>query len=138
MPEFSAHSLEKLKTCHIDLQTLFLEVIKYRDCTILEGHRNEEDQNKAFDAGKSKLRWPNGNHNATPSNAVDVAPYPLPDWKCQSDFDYFAGYVIGMAKGLYLQERISHAIRWGGDWKMTDYPSENSFNDLVHFELYKP
>jgi peptidoglycan L-alanyl-D-glutamate endopeptidase CwlK len=33
---------------------------------------------------------------------------------------------------------IKHRIRWGGDWDMDNDLSDNTFNDLVHFELYKP
>ena len=42
---------------------------------IVCGHRNKEDQNKAFAEGKSKLKWPKGKHNKLPSQAVDAAPY---------------------------------------------------------------
>ena len=51
MPKFSKSSLEKLATCHIDLQTLFNEVIKTFDCIVTEGYRNQEDQEKAFASG---------------------------------------------------------------------------------------
>jgi peptidoglycan L-alanyl-D-glutamate endopeptidase CwlK len=44
MPQFGKDSLTKLSTCHPDLQKLFNEVIKHYDCTILEGHRSDEDQ----------------------------------------------------------------------------------------------
>ena len=54
MPSFGKQSQANLATCHPDLQTLFREVIKYFDCTIIEGFRNEADQNKAFAAGNSK------------------------------------------------------------------------------------
>ena len=46
MPKFSQDSFSKLSTCHPDLQVLFYEVIKYYDCTILEGYRNQVDQDK--------------------------------------------------------------------------------------------
>ena len=55
MPQFGKDSLARLSTCHPDLQKLFKEVIKHYDCTILEGHRSDEDQLKAFNAGKSKI-----------------------------------------------------------------------------------
>ena len=38
----------RLSTCVERLQKFFNEVIKYVDCTILEGHRNEERQEKLF------------------------------------------------------------------------------------------
>ncbi len=39
MPEFSNTSKARLATCHPDIQEVMNEVIKYFDCTILEGYR---------------------------------------------------------------------------------------------------
>ena len=137
MPKFSQASLEKLATCHKDLQTLFNEVIKYVDCTVIEGHRGKDAQNKAFAEGKSKLQWPNGNHNFYPSNAVDVAPCINGgiDWKNSGQFYFFAGRVLGIAEILKEQGKITHSIRFGGDWNQNDNISDESFRDLVHFEV---
>src|ERR1700692_337198 len=71
MPMFSQGSFSKLCTCHIDLQTLFYEVIKHFDCIVIEGNRGQSEQDAAFESGYTKLRYPNGKHNAIPSNAVD-------------------------------------------------------------------
>lgn len=134
MPRFSDESFSKLSTCHIDLQTLFYEVVKNFDCTVLEGHRGQADQDKAYADGKSKLKWPNGNHNANPSNAVDVSPYPI-NWNDTKRFYYFAGYVLGVAHKLKDEGKITHSIRFGGDWDRDNDLSDQTFNDLVHFEL---
>jgi len=79
-----------LSTVHTDLQDVFLEVIKHIDCTILCGHRDEEEQNNAFHEGKSKLKYPQSDHNKAPSLALDGAPYPI-DWRNTKRFYYFAG-----------------------------------------------
>jgi peptidoglycan L-alanyl-D-glutamate endopeptidase CwlK len=71
---------------------VFTEVIKHFDCTILEGHRGKEAQNEAVRTGKSKVRWPNGNHNKSPALAVDVAPWPV-NWQDRERFYYFGGFV---------------------------------------------
>lgn len=134
MPAFSNSSLNKLSTCHKDLQILFNEVIKHFDCTVLEGFRDKDTQNKAFDDGKSKLQWPNGKHNSNPSNAVDVAPYPI-DWNDRQRFYFFAGRVLGVADALKDQGKMTHSIRYGGDWNGDNQLNDNKFNDLVHFEL---
>ena len=84
MPAFGQASAARLATCDERLQRLFQEVVKTFDCTIIEGHRGEAAQHLAFVTGKSKLDWPNGNHNAKPSKAVDVAPFPV-DWTDQKD-----------------------------------------------------
>lgn len=136
MSKFSQKSLEQLATCHPDLQTLFNVVIKYFDCTVTEGFRDATAQNKAFAEGKSKLKWPNGNHNKSPSTAVDVYPCPI-DFNDTRRFYYFAGFVLGIAKQLKAEGKISHSIRWGGDWDSDTEVKDNTFNDLVHFELSK-
>lgn len=134
MPTFSTQSLSQLASCHPDLQTLFHEVIKYFDCKINEGFRDEATQNKAFAEGKSKLRWPNGNHNQYPSMAVDVYPCPI-DMKDTHRFYFFAGRVLGIADILKIQGKMLHSVRWGGDWNSDTEIKDNTFNDLVHFEL---
>jgi len=136
MYKFSRISSERLATCHPDLQVLFNEVIKYFDCSVLCGHRGREEQEKAFSEGKSKLRFPQSKHNSTPSMAVDVAPFPI-DWNDLHRFYYFAGRVMGIADMLLAQNKISHRIRFGGDWNSDNQVKDNRFNDLVHFELVK-
>jgi peptidoglycan L-alanyl-D-glutamate endopeptidase CwlK len=130
MPVFSKKSLEKLKTCDPRLQKLFTEVVKHFDCTVVVGIRGKEDQELAFKTGKSKLNWPNSKHNKTPSLAVDVVPFlnggiTWDDKECT----YFAGVVKGIAAMLNIN------IRWGGDWDQDNDVKDNTFNDLVHFEI---
>ena len=128
MPKFGKTSKRRLATCDDGLQNLFYEVVKYFDCSIIIGHRGEKDQNKAFDEGKSKVRYPKGKHNSNPSTAVDVAPYPI-DWDDKDRFIYFGGFV----KGVALEMGIP--LRWGGDWDNDTQLKDQKFNDLVHFEL---
>ena len=128
MPRFSARSMERLETCHPELQRLFRVVVRGFDCTILCGHRGEAEQNKAFASGRSRLRWPNSKHNGRPSLSVDVAPYPLA-WGGTMRIYRFAGYVRGVAYGLGIR------VRWGGDWDGDTDLSDQRFNDLPHFEL---
>ena len=85
MPRFGKSSKKRLLTCDKRLQDVFNEVIKYVDCSVLEGHRGEERQNKLKEEGKSKVSYPKGRHNASPSRAVDVVPYPV-DWKARERF----------------------------------------------------
>jgi len=128
MPSFSLKSKSRLETCHPDLQSLFNEVIKHIDCSILEGHRSKERQNQFYAEGKSKIKWPNGKHNTNPSLAIDVVPYPI-DWTDRDRFHFFAGLV----KGIASQMKIT--IRWGGDWDNDADFKDNNFDDFPHFEL---
>lgn len=125
--EFSKQSLANLKTCDKRLQKLFNEVIKHYDCTILEGHRSNEDQLKAFNAGKSRIKS-GSKHNYSPSLAADVVPWPI-DWGDKNRFYHFAGTVQGIAKMLNIK------IRWGGDWDSDNIMKDQTFNDLPHFQL---
>lgn len=120
MPKFSEKSLDKLNTCHVDLITLFREVINHRDCTVLKGYRDEAEQTKAFAEGRSNARYGQSKHNFKPSRAVDVAPYPI-DWNNKARFDEFAGFVMGIAAQLGIK------IKWGGHFE--------GFYDGPHFEL---
>ncbi len=120
MPRFSSTSLERLRTCDPRLQALFLEVIKHRDCTILEGHRPKERQDRAVAEGRSKTPWPRSKHNSSPAQAVDVMPWPL-DWSDKNRLIEFAGFVQGVAS------QMSVSVRWGGHFK--------TFFDGPHWEL---
>ena len=136
MARFSNRSKLNLAQCHIDLQTIFREVIKSFDCSIICGHRNQTAQMIAYEAGKSQLNWPDSKHNSKPSMAVDAPPYPI-DWHDRETFVFFAGYVKGTANELFKQGKISHRIRWGGDWDSDNDLHDQTFNDLPHFELIR-
>lgn len=125
---FSKRSLRRLRTCHPDLQRLFIEVVKHFDCTVLEGHRNKRNQNEAHRTGRSKLKWPKGKHNKMPSLAVDVAPYPV-NWKDLDRFYLFAGFVKGVASQMGIK------LRLGADWDGDTEVMDQTFHDLPHFEL---
>ena len=58
MPKFGSRSRKNLSTCHEDLQDLFNEVIKHVDCSVIEGHRSKERQNKLYEEGKTKVKYP--------------------------------------------------------------------------------
>ena len=128
MAKFGKRSKERLATCDERLQKVFNEVIKYVDCSILEGHRDERAQDKYFQEGKSKVRYPMGRHNSKPSRAVDVAPYPI-DWEDRERFHLFSGFVLGLASGMGI------TLRWGGDWNMNFEVDDNKFDDFPHFEI---
>lgn len=112
--------MSNLKTCHPDLQRLFLAVIQYRDCSILCGHRTEAEQNAAYAVGNSRAKWGKSKHNTSPSKAVDVMPYPI-DWQNKEGMFVFAGFVLGMAACMNIK------IKWGGDF--------SGFFDGPHYEL---
>lgn len=129
MPRFGTRSKRNLKSCDQRLQNIFNEVIKTVDCSVIEGHRSEERQNKLYEEGKTQVKYPDGRHNAYPSAACDCVPYPI-DWTDRERFTLFAGFVKGIAKGMYNID-----LRWGGDWDNDWEVSDNRFDDFPHFEI---
>lgn len=134
--------MERLGTCEADLQRLFLRVVEFYDCSIIEGHRSLERQHQLFLEDKSHIDGVTqlGNHNYSPSRAVDVMPYPtvlhgVSVWEDSEDarfrFHVFAGIVIGIAHSMQIP------IRWGGDWNMDGSRTDQKFHDLPHFELLR-
>ena len=128
MPKFGRKSKESLNTCNSKLQKVFNEVIKHVDCSVLEGHREKDRQNKLYEEGKTKVKYPDGRHNRQPSSAVDVTPYPV-DWEDRERQTLFAGFVIGVASQMGIN------LRWGGDWDQDFQVIDNRFDDFPHFEL---
>lgn len=120
MPTFSATSSDRLATCHPDLQRLFHDVVQTVDCTILVGFRDKEAQDIACHDGKSCTPWPTSPHNKTPSEGVDVAPYPI-DWRNIDRFRLFAAAVKARAEVLGI------GVKWGGDFL--------HLHDYDHWEL---
>lgn len=130
---FSHRSKAKLATCDEKLQSLFGAVIDVIDCTVLCGYRGKEEQTEAFETGRSKLEWGKSLHNnrfagQPNSRAVDVIPYPI-DWQDTKRFYYFGGVVGGIASQLGISLRLG--LDWDGDNDLND----QTFMDLVHFEL---
>jgi peptidoglycan L-alanyl-D-glutamate endopeptidase CwlK len=62
MATFGNVSKERLAGCDSRLVELMEEVVKGMDITILCGQRGEAEQNAAFAAGNSKLKYPQSKH----------------------------------------------------------------------------
>ena len=124
MPRFGSKSKRELGTCHPDIQKLFKEVVRHFDCSVLEGKRSLDKQKELLKEGATKTL----NSAHLDGEAVDVAPYPI-DFEDRDRFHYFGGYVLGTAKQLGIE------VIWGGDWNNDTKTKDNSFDDLVHFEL---
>jgi peptidoglycan L-alanyl-D-glutamate endopeptidase CwlK len=114
------------------LQTLFREVIKYHDHTIICGHRGKTDQDAAYKSGASEKPWPKSKHNKAVSEAVDAAPW-IRDSISYNPIEcaVFAGIVFETARRLGVQDLII----WGGDWDGDGDVMEHKLKDLVHFEV---
>ena len=130
MPRFGKRSRERLNGVDAKLVNVLNEVVKYFDITIIEGLRSQKRQDELVAEGKSKTKF--GKHVL--GKAVDLAPYPI-DWKARDDFHLLGGFILGVASQMGVN------VRWGGDWSSSSLykgkrtTKDNSFDDLVHFEL---
>lgn len=113
MARLGKRSLERLATCHPDLQRFVHALVAAlppgEDITVLCGHRTQAEQDAAVARGASKTPWPRSRHNSLPSQAVDLAPYPI-DWLDDARWARLGalGKQVAAAEGI--------AIEWGGDW----------------------
>lgn len=130
---FGKKSLEVRSQLHPDLQKVVDEASKTFNFSLICGHRNKEDQNRAFAEGNSKVQWPNSRHNSTPSEACDAAPYEKTGvpWKDSYRFARMMGHIEAAAV------RVGVEIELGMDWDMDGNTIEHSFKDFPHFQLKK-
>jgi len=123
MPQFSKKSLQKLATCDPRLQMICHEAIKTIDFTVIYGHRGKEEQDAAYKAKRTQLRWPNSKHNSMPSMAVDIAPVKYAGkrvWIDWADTGMFLT-LVNLVKEIARERKIE--IVCGADWKsLRDYP----------------
>lgn len=114
-----AGSLAQLGTCHPDLQRLIkdaaagvaagdLAYTGITDMTVSCGWRGKKDQEAAFAAGTSKVHWPDGTHNRSPSDAADVEPYPE-KWSDPVKLAVLHAYIVGLARQRGMKLR---GISW--------------------------
>jgi len=122
MPKFGLKSRKKLETCNKKIQKIMHEAIKRMDFTVLCGFRSEEEQNKVYSKGASKLKFPKSRHNKNPSDAIDIAPWPI-DWNNLARFRKLASIVKEEAK------KLGYKVTWGGDW--------TTLVDMPHFQIEK-
>ncbi len=130
MYSFGKRSTTNLLTADPRLIEVAQTVILYRDHSILQGYRDEATQNYFYECGTSKVKYPNSKHNALPSLAIDVQPYPREQHtQFINDLSYLAGLYVATAaaKGITL--------RWGGDWNSDGQTTDETFRDMFHFEI---
>lgn len=132
---FSAVSAYNVGTLRPELRELCWTAIRcvprYLDFAVTVGHRNQADQERAFRAGLSEKHWPDGEHNAIPSNAFDfrpASPFSAEDWADHVRFARIAGYFEALAV------QLQHPIRLGLDWDGDGRSSDEKLLDLGHVE----
>jgi peptidoglycan L-alanyl-D-glutamate endopeptidase CwlK len=126
MPAFGTRSKERLRGVDTRLRNVLNEVVKFYDITILEGMRTEDRQRELVAKGASQTM----KSKHIEGKAVDIAPYPVPDWKNKDQFVFMAGRVMQEADNQKVP------VRWGGNWdRDNEVVTDQKFDDLVHFEI---
>jgi len=87
MPAFGTRSKERLRGVDTRLRNVLNEVVKFYDITILEGMRTEDRQRELVAKGASQTM----KSKHIEGKAVDIAPYPVPDWKNKDQFVLWPG-----------------------------------------------
>lgn len=158
MKRFSGNSKREINTMVKDLQLIFNEAIKYSDVDfgVSQGARTIEEQQKYFDTKKSKINPRKYslegllrvakhivNKDLEPlSRAGDIFAWVPGNKKLMWDVKhlaYLGGVITSTANRLYAEKKIKHLVRWGANWdKDGEIITDQTFQDLPHFEVYKP
>lgn len=123
------------------------------DMSIICTHRPEAEQTEAFFMGFSKVNWPDSKHNSDPATAFDMYPYhpkfklltgsdeqvlhvaAVMDWDVERARGFILAEFHGMARLILAAAAVEGVkLRWGGDWDSDGDTTDQSFNDLGHFE----
>jgi peptidoglycan LD-endopeptidase CwlK len=148
--KFGQLSTHRLLSCDERLQRLMIEALA-RSCIdfgISQGARTIEEQRAFFRAGTSRLnpddpaQLKKAMHLRTPSLAVDIFA-AVPGRKDlaydKAHLCFIAGVVLATARDLKARGIIDCDVRWGGNWdRDSEIITDQTFNDLPHFELVVP
>ena len=153
MNKWSKRSKDNLKNVHHDLVKVFDHVLLLLDITVVCGMRTDKEQADLYAQGRTlpgkivthadgvKKKSKHQRQADGYAHAVDVYPFPIDlssRYYATVRFYFLAGIVKAVAQDLYDRGEISHLVRWGGDWDRDNVFGDQSFNDIPHFEIYKP
>jgi hypothetical protein len=121
---------DKLKQAHPTIAEWFVKCVKasFPEAHISWSYRDKDNQNECFLAGKSKLQYPNSQHNKTDdksnpcAKALDLFRLDIANVGCW-EYRFF--------KQIADKSKTDNSpIEWGGDWHTT-----HGFVDQDHFQL---
>lgn len=152
MLNLSKKSLKEYKTLHPDLKAIisvYLDLGK-TDVSLVDGLRTDKEQKEMYEQGLSTLDGfvDRSKHQADEegySHAVDFRCYTHQNkYKKKIAYDWshlsrVAGSLEAIAHCLYSEGKISHLLRWGGDWDSDGVIGyDHNLIDLCHIELIGP
>lgn len=115
---------EKLQTAHPKLAEWFFEAKKqFSDLHVSTAFRGQHEQEKAFQEGKTRARWPRSKHNHT-ENGLPCA-LALDVFQLQEGKAVFCAEFLTILWGWTCA--MGYSMKWGGNFK--------KLVDCVHFEV---
>lgn len=143
---FSKQEEEMISKLHPDLRLIIVTAAFFISFRIAQSTiRTKEQQAEFVKKGLSKIL--NSMHLPRPfpeyGNKELVCAFDgLPlfeggkiDYNDLGAFCYFAGFIMGTAAFLFREGKITHKLRWGGDWNKNYRTNDEKFKDLGHFEM---
>lgn len=114
--------LKKLKTCHPDIVRLALAVDERFPIQCICGKRGQVEQDKAYQNGMSRLKYPNSKHNTEPlSEAGDFVPDPDKN-PATINWDDIKAFETMCLTFEQVADELGIKIRLGRDFKFKDFP----------------
>lgn len=156
--KFGKRSNDNIKKAVKDLALVLHESLKHSDLDfgVSQTDRTIEKQQHYFDTKKSKINPKKytfeellkvAKHIVHPeleplARAADIYAYISGNKKeafSTHNLAFLAGVITSTANRLYSEGKITHLIRWGGNWdKDGEIITDQRFQDLPHFETYIP
>lgn len=138
--KLSQRSINRMEYVHPDLQKVVEQAIFVTDVDfgVTEGLRAWKRQEQLMKEGKTKtmkskhLTCIEGHNSLWYGGAVDIVAYKdgLVCWDDPALYE-------SIAKAFFkAAEQVGVQIRWGGDWDRDGDRSDQTFDDLCHFELF--
>lgn len=145
--EWDARSLGVLDTLNRDLRIVLDDARRFSmvPFQLVEGARSIERQQELFSTGKSKVNpaafadnlpglYAAARHVVGPGKPLSDAVDVIVNVRGKEYDTAQLAYVAGVLQAIALVR--SMAIRWGGNWDGdAEIITDQSFDDLVHFEL---
>lgn len=134
----SRNSAIKLRTCNQQIYEAVHYALKFIDIGVADGGRGKKRQNLLYNKRLSNLRWPNSKHNKMPSEAVDLVVFVpevgyIDERTAPNSYRQYYGYLAGILRAFCYEK--GYYFRWGGDWDSDADFEDQTFNDLMHFEI---
>ena len=138
--KFSEKSNKAIDSAHPDFRIWCDELIKFIDCSAIQGYRTESQHLQYLKNGTTTIKYKNSKHSKIPSIALDLVPYQKRAIWGETEIErldmvFFAGFAKSIAIRLKNEGKMQHSVKWGGDWNGNNTISDTKTIDFPHWEL---